>query len=252
MTIAALPAPPNSSNPTAFAGAMDAFLAALPAFVTQANALGAAIDASAISCLANAIAAQIAGATAWVSGTTYAIGDPRYSLVNFLSYRRKTVGAGTTDPSADPTNWAQVSISPGANTFSGNQNYSDYQNSRAMFIDCGFTVLDKGNSGTTTQTFDYTAGSVQTWTATGNHTIATSNWPPTGNLGELLLIGTNLGAFTLTWPTINWLKPDGTTTTSLATYLAANTGRTALQSSGVDQILLWSRDGGTTIYGKLV
>ena len=128
----------------------------------------------------------------------------------------------------------------------------DAQHSRAMFLDCGNTVVDKGNSSTTTQTYDYTAGSVQTSTATGSHTIATSNWPPTGNLGELLIILTNGGAYTLTWPTISWILPAGTTSTSIATYLAANTGRTALQTSGVDQILLWSRDAGTTIYGKLI
>lgn len=130
--------------------------------------------------------------------------------------------------------------------------FADNQQSRMMLLDCGYTVVDKGNSGTSTQTYDYTAGSVQTSTATGNHTIATSNWPPTGNLGELLIIGTNFGAYTITWPTISWLKPDGTTTTSISTYLAANTGRTAFQTSGVDQVLLWTRDAGTTIYGKLI
>lgn len=129
---------------------------------------------------------------------------------------------------------------------------TDGQLSRYMLIDCGLTAVDKGNSGTSTQTYDYTAGSLQTSTATGNHTIATSNWPPTGNLGNILILLTNGGAFTLTWPTINWIQPSGVTTTSISTYLAANTGRTALQSSGTDQILLWSRDAGTTIYGKLV
>jgi len=129
---------------------------------------------------------------------------------------------------------------------------ADSQLIRAMLIDCGMTVVDKGNSGTSTQTYDYTAGSVQTSTATGNHTIAFSNFPPTGNLGQILILLTNGGAYTLTWPTVNWIKPDGTTTTSISTYLAALTGRTALQSSGVDQILLWSRDAGTTIYGKLI
>lgn len=170
-----------------------------------------------------------------------------------------TPGAGVTTFLATPTianlnsavSDADVAIL-GANTFTGAQVHSDQQVSRAMILDCGFTVVDKGNSSTTTQTYDYTAGSVQTSTATGNHTIATSNWPPTGNLGELLIILTNGGAYTLTWPTISWIKPDGTTTTSIATYLAANTGRTALQTSGVDQILLWSRDAGTTIYGKLI
>lgn len=129
---------------------------------------------------------------------------------------------------------------------------ADSQLIRAMLIDCGLTFLDKGNSGTTLQTLDYTAGSHQKITTTGAFTIATSNWPPTGNLGELLLELVNGGSQTITWPTITWIKPDGTTTTSIATYLAANMVRTALQTSGTDFFLLWSRDAGTTIYGKLV
>ena len=140
----------------------------------------------------------------------------------------------------------------GANIFTAAQVYSDQQHTRAMLIDCGLTFLDKGNSSTTTQTLDYTAGSHQKITATGAFTIATSNWPPTVNLGELLLELTNGGSQTITWPTIYWIKPDGTTTTSISTYLAANTGRIALQSSGTDFIILWSRDAGTTIYGRLV
>ena len=51
-------------------------------------------------------AAASAGATAWVSGTTYAVGDRRWSLLNGQVYRRRTAGAGTTDPRDDPTNWA--------------------------------------------------------------------------------------------------------------------------------------------------
>lgn len=137
-------------------------------------------------------------------------------------------------------------------TFTNDLVLSDNELIRAILKDYGFTFLDKGNSSTTTQTFDYTAGSHQKVTATGNHTIATSNWPPTGNLGELLLEYANGGAYVLSWPTIYWILPDGTTSTSFATYLAANTGRTALQASGVDFIVLWSRDGGTTIYGKLI
>ena len=129
---------------------------------------------------------------------------------------------------------------------------ADSQLIRAMLIDCGNTTVAKGNSGTSTQTYDYTAGSVQTSTATGNHTIATSNWPPTGNLGVLLILLTNGGAFTLTMPTINWVMPSGVTTTSFSSYLASLTGRTALQTSGTDQLLWWSLDAGTTIYGKLV
>lgn len=55
-------------------------------------------------------AAAAAGATAWVSGATYAIGDARFSLVNFQNYRRKTMGAGTTDPSLDAANWERLVV----------------------------------------------------------------------------------------------------------------------------------------------
>ena len=140
-----------------------------------------------------------------------------------------------------------------AQSWTANQTLSDYQLIRAMFKDQGYAVVDKGNINNATVTFDYSAGSVQTYTATGSTvTWATSNWPPTGNLGELLIIGTNMGAYTHSISGITWIKPDGTTTTSIATYLAAITGRTAFQTSGIDQILLWSRDAGTTIYGKLI
>lgn len=51
-----------------------------------------------------------AGAPAWVSGTTYAIGDVRYSPVTFKTYRRRTAGAGTVDPSADKANWSDLTV----------------------------------------------------------------------------------------------------------------------------------------------
>ena len=132
-------------------------------------------------------------------------------------------------------------------------NLGDNRFEQAMVRDVGYVVVDKGNISNATVTFDYSAGSIQTYTATGSTvTWATSNWPPTGNEGYMLVRATNAGAYTHTISGITWIKPDGTTTTTLATYLAANTGRTAFQTSGVDQILLWSRDAGTTIYGKLV
>ena len=135
----------------------------------------------------------------------------------------------------------------GANTFTGAQILSDQQVSRAMLIDCGMTYLDKGNSSTTTQDLAYTGGSHQKITATGNFTITTSAWPPTGNTGIILLEAVNFGSWTVTFPTWNWVMPDGTTTTSASTWLAANTGRTAFQTSGTDFLKLVTRDAGTTI-----
>ena len=187
----------------------------------------------------------------WSAGTYKRLDVVRYSSASWGCQTATTTG--TPGVSAD---WVKLTedggATLGANTFTGNQILSDNQLLRAMLIDCGHTVYDIGNSGTGTVTYDYTNGSVQTCTANGNHTIAFSNWPPTGNNGELLVQLTNGGAYSITFPTINWLKPDGTTTTSVATYLAANTGRTALQSSGMDQFLFWTRDAGTTVYGKLV
>jgi len=113
MAITALPTPPSRQDPSNFNDRADAFLTALPTFQTEANALQADVNAKQIlaaSSETNAAtsataAANTAGVSIWVSGTTYAIGANRFSPITFLTYRRKTAGAGTTDPSSDPTNW---------------------------------------------------------------------------------------------------------------------------------------------------
>ena len=132
-------------------------------------------------------------------------------------------------------------------------NMGDEELTRALMSDTALTVFAKGNSGTTLQTYDYTDGHVQSSTATGNHTIAFSNWPPTGNRGILVVVGIAFGNFTITFPTINWEMSDGTTTTVFATYLAANSGREALQTgTDPDTFKFWTDDAGTSISGKLI
>jgi hypothetical protein len=106
--------------------------------------------------------------------------------------------------------------------------------------------LDKGSSGTTTQTLDVRSAAHQKITTTGAFTLATTNWFATGFLSEILLELVNGAAFAVTWPSINWIKSDGTTTTTFAS------NGVTLQASGTDFVLLWSRDGGTTIYGKVM
>lgn len=115
--------------------------------------------------------------------------------------------------------------------------------SGSMFKDVGYSYHSSG----TTNALDYVNGSHQRWTPnTGAQTLSIANWPPSGNLGELLIEGVNLGAATITWPTINWIKSDGTTTTTFSS------NGVTLQASGTDWVLLWTRDAGTTIYGKVV
>lgn len=122
---AALPTPPTTADPTTFDARADAYFLAEVAFQTAMNllkanvytnttaayqnALATALDAASTAANA-ALAATYAGAIPWVSGTTYAIGDKRTSLINGFIYRRLIAGAGTTDPSADTTNWAPASL----------------------------------------------------------------------------------------------------------------------------------------------
>ena len=95
--------------------APDVLAIAQASYDNALDAQGSATSASASAASASAntaLAALYAGAIAWVSGTTYAIGDRRTSPANGLVYRRITSGAGTTDPSADTTNWAIVQVTP--------------------------------------------------------------------------------------------------------------------------------------------
>lgn len=126
-----LPLPvPSRTDPVNFSVRADNFLGELPDFATQINALatelntlGAQVEASktaAQSAETNAQASAFAasgsannaasssGAALWVSGTTYSLGALVYSPITGRTYRRKIAGAGTTDPSADATNWIPI------------------------------------------------------------------------------------------------------------------------------------------------
>lgn len=66
--------------------------------LTHANTANSALEA----------AVQASGAVRWVSGTTYAQDKVVISPIDLLSYRRKTAGAGTTDPSLDEANYTRL------------------------------------------------------------------------------------------------------------------------------------------------
>lgn len=129
--ISALPTPPSRDDSANFAARGDAFLAALPTFRTETNSVATNAYNNTVEAAASAAAALVsqnaasasqssaassassaaasAGAAAWVSGTTYSLGALAWSPATQLIYRRTVAGAGTTDPSADPTNWALAS-----------------------------------------------------------------------------------------------------------------------------------------------
>jgi len=174
-TITALPAPPNPDDRSTFntlaypwsvaVGDMTAEIDAVAANV-YANAVSAQdqvtlasgqvtlataqADSAANSAMIAQGAASTAGSIAWVSGTTYAVGDIRYSPIDFLTYRRKTAGAGTTDPSADGTNWIRLSNNTVANvvvnTVSGSWTCPDSV-SRAKIIVVGGGASAETGSG---------------------------------------------------------------------------------------------------------
>jgi hypothetical protein len=118
-TITTLPTPPSRSNPTLFSERADALLAALPGFVTETNTVAGEVNTNATTASTGASTATAQAAAAvsavncakWVSGTSYTAGDVRWSPADQLAYRRLTTSAGTTDPSADPTNWKLISSS---------------------------------------------------------------------------------------------------------------------------------------------
>jgi hypothetical protein len=112
----------------------------------------------------------------------------------------------------------------------------------------GISVVTKDNGTVSSGTFniDVSSGAQQRIQNGGAFILTLSGWVASGLRGELLLEVVNGAAFAITWPTINWIKSDGTVTTTFS-----SSGYT-LQASGTDFILLWTRDGGTTIYGKII
>ena len=94
MPITPLPTAPSraTDTPAQFVTKADAWVAALPVFGTELNAAAAAF-----------------AVTQWNAATAYVVGDRVWSPIDYQTYRRKTNGTTATDPSADTTNWANIS-----------------------------------------------------------------------------------------------------------------------------------------------
>ncbi len=75
---------------------------------SASSSAGSATSSAAAAAASAAAAAQTAGATVFVSGNNYAVGVPVYSPINFQTYRARTAGVRTTDPSLDAANWSAL------------------------------------------------------------------------------------------------------------------------------------------------
>lgn len=104
---------------------------------------------------------------------------------------------------------------------------------RSLLKDTAEAVNALGNvSGT--MTIDYESGHYVTATLTGAVTTLTiNNWPGTGRLGSFTLELTPAGN-TVSWTGVTWV------------------GDAPTLGSTVDFIVLWTRDGGSTIYAAHV
>ena len=98
-------------------------------------------------------------------------------------------------------------------------------------------------------TLNYNDGIHQRWApGSGSKTLVISNWPAAGEHAELMIEGIGLAGATITWPTyIWWLRYDGTYAQAFSYTLAALQGGTAS-----DFIVLWTREGSTRVFGKVV
>lgn len=226
MSITPLPSAPQPTDSTAqFNTKAFAWVAALDTWTTEANALGSQVSLDATSASEDAAIAEAAAATAvsaanavaWVTGTTYETGDVVYSPIDFQTYRRKTDGAGSTDPSADSTNWEVIS---------GNVSTSNTQTLSNKTI----TGTKETKATISASEINLASGNYFTKTITATTTFTLANVPATGTAVSFLLDITNGGSQTVNlWSNIKW----------------ANGVAPTLTASGRDVLGFFTHDNGT-------
>jgi len=101
-----------------------------------------------------------------------------------------------------------------------------------------YATNNQGATMTGTETISLANGDVQYGTVTGNiTTLSFTNWAASGKAEFLTLELTNGGAFTISWPAaVKWHGGSAPT----------------LQTSGVDVLVFYTRDNGTTIHAAQV
>jgi len=111
----------------------------------------------------------------------------------------------------------------------GAKNFADMVLSRVVLKDYGETLKVHGNAGASA-TVNLEEGNVHSITIDQNTTLTFSNPPASGTAGSFMLVMTNPGSFTITWPaSAKW--PGGTEPT--------------WTTSGRDRAVFFTEDGGT-------
>lgn len=103
--------------------------------------------------------------------------------------------------------------------------------------------ISSGTVSSGTVTFDVSVSSKQKLIVGGALSINFINWPANGVYGEVEIELVN-GGVNVTWPTINWLKGDGTNSTSFSSM------GVTLNNPGTNWVIVWSTSGGATLWGK--
>ena len=184
---------------------------------------------------ATTIAGQYGGTGVNNSGKTITLGGNLVTSGAFNTTLTVTANTTVTLPttgtlltSADLANYATLNAT---NSFAFNEQY------QMKIKDYSETVNALGSIAGGTMTINLTLGNVVSATAAANiTTITLSNVPASGTCSSFSLLATNFGAFTITWPaSFKW--PAGTAPT--------------LTAAGVDILVFFTVDGGTTWYGNL-
>ncbi len=255
MPITPLPTPPQPTDTTAqFNTRAFAFVAALVQFVTEANAQAVQVNSDSASAslskidalAAAAAAAAVAGATRWASGASYAEGAVVWSPLTLLAYRRRSSGAGTTDPSTDGTNWTQIA-GTGDVSLVGVQTLTNKTISAGMFIGAstfGGAIIANANAyqvpfaltDGATITPNFSVDNNFTVTLAGNRTLANPTNVNAGQSGVIFITQDATGSRTLAFGS-NWRFPNNVaptlTTTANAVDALVYTARSATAISAV-------------------
>ena len=88
-------------------------------------------------------------------------------------------------------------------------------------------------------------------TPSANISLSFTGWHSNGYHCVMKVNIVNGGLYTITFPSIQWIKRDGSVTTTFSSYLT-DIGRPSLQTSGIDEFLIWTDSGGSTLRGKIL